>query len=123
YVKKLKTGYLIFDTYNNILLKSTVTGSVVTTAIVGGGVQGPASSVNNRVAFFDGTTGMAIKDNGISLTGNNTGDQTITLTGDVTGTGTGSFAATIANGAVSLAKMASMATSAFLGRNTAGSGA
>lgn len=40
-----------------------------------------------------------------SLTGTNTGDQTITLTGDVTGTGTGSFAATIANDAVTYAKM------------------
>lgn len=55
--------------------------------------------------------------------GTNTGDQTITLTGDVTGTGTGSFAATIANSAVTLAKMANMATASFLGRNTAGSGA
>lgn len=36
--------------------------------------------------------------------GTNTGDQTITLTGDVTGTGTGSFAATIANNAVTYAK-------------------
>jgi hypothetical protein len=36
----------------------------------------------------------------------NTGDQTITLTGDVTGTGTGSFAATIANNAVVAAKIA-----------------
>jgi len=32
--------------------------------------------------------------------GTNTGDQTITLTGDVTGSGTGSFAATLANTAV-----------------------
>lgn len=31
----------------------------------------------------------------LSLSGSNTGDQTITLTGDVTGTGTGSFATTI----------------------------
>lgn len=38
------------------------------------------------------------------LAGTNSGDQTITLTGDVTGTGTGSFAATIANNAVSFAK-------------------
>ena len=37
--------------------------------------------------------------------GTNTGDQTITLTGDVTGAGTGSFAATIANDAVTYAKM------------------
>jgi hypothetical protein len=35
-----------------------------------------------------------------TLSGSNTGDQTITLTGDVTGTGTGSFAATLTNTAV-----------------------
>jgi hypothetical protein len=54
--------------------------------------------------------------------GTNTGDQTITLTSDVTGSGTGSFATTIAAGAVSLSKMANMATASFLGRNTAGTG-
>ena len=42
----------------------------------------------------------------LGLTGTNSGDQTITLTGDVTGSGTGSFAATIASGAVTPAKMA-----------------
>ena len=35
-----------------------------------------------------------------TLSGSNTGDQTITLTGDVTGSGTGSFAATLANSGV-----------------------
>jgi hypothetical protein len=38
--------------------------------------------------------------------GTNTGDQTITLTGDVTGSGTGSFAATIGDGVVTNAKLA-----------------
>ena len=42
-----------------------------------------------------------------TISGTNTGDQTITLTGDVTGTGSGSFAATIANSAVTSAKIAS----------------
>jgi hypothetical protein len=37
---------------------------------------------------------------GANLSGTNTGDQTITLTGDVTGSGTGSFAATLANSGV-----------------------
>lgn len=41
----------------------------------------------------------------LGLSGTNTGDQTITLTGDVTGAGTGSFAATIANNAVTTAKI------------------
>lgn len=54
----------------------------------------------------------------------NTGDQTITLTGDVTGAGTGSFAATIANDAVTYAKMQNVsAASRLLGRGSAsGSG-
>lgn len=59
-----------------------------------------------------------------SLSGSNTGDQTITLTGDVTGSGTGSFAATIANAAVTYAKIQNVSTTArVLGRNTAGAGA
>lgn len=44
-------------------------------------------------------------------TGVNTGDQVIVLTGDVTGTGTGSFAATIVNSAITEAKIASAAVS------------
>lgn len=58
----------------------------------------------------------------LSLSGSNTGDQTITLTGDVTGSGTGSFATTIANNAVTLAKLQDISTASFLGRNTAGTG-
>ncbi len=58
----------------------------------------------------------------LQLSGTNTGDQTITLTGDVTGSGTSSFAATIANNAVTLAKMATITTASFLGRNTASTG-
>lgn len=54
----------------------------------------------------------------LGLTGTNSGDQTITLTGDVTGTGTGSFAATIANGAVTLAKQANLAANSIIGNNT-----
>lgn len=57
-----------------------------------------------------------------NTSGTNTGDQTITLTGDVAGSGTGSFAATIQNDAVTFAKMQNIATSSFLGRATAGTG-
>jgi hypothetical protein len=57
-----------------------------------------------------------------SSSGANTGDQTITLTGNVTGSGTGTFAATIANSAVTLAKMADMATASLIYRKTAGAG-
>jgi hypothetical protein len=58
----------------------------------------------------------------LDLTGINSGDQTITLTSDVTGSGTNSFATTIAANAVTLSKMATMATASLLGRNTAGTG-
>ena len=57
-----------------------------------------------------------------AITGTNTGDQTITLTGDVTGSGTGSFAAGIANNAVTFAKMADLASDRLIGRDTAGTG-
>jgi hypothetical protein len=53
-----------------------------------------------------------------TMSGTNTGDQTITLTGDVTGTGTGSFTATVANGAVTLAKQANLAANSIIGNNT-----
>ena len=43
-----------------------------------------------------------------TASGTNTGDQTITLTGDVTGSGTGSFATTVANSAVTEAKLAAL---------------
>src|SRR3990167_5475796 len=50
-------------------------------------------------------------------------EQLITLTGDVTGSGTETFAATIANNAVSYAKIQQLSTSSrILGRITAGAG-
>ena len=59
---------------------------------------------------------------GSNLSNTNTGDQTITLTGDVTGSGTGSFAATIAAGAVTNAKLADMTGTVIKGRSS-GTGA
>lgn len=57
-----------------------------------------------------------------SVTGTNTGDQTITLQGDVTGTGTGTFTTTIAAGAVDLAMLSATgtkdATTFYRGDNT-----
>ncbi len=65
--------------------------------------------------------GSATLGNG-SLSGTNTGDQTITLTGDVTGSGTGSFAATIGSNAVTDAKLRQGAATSVIGRsaNTTG---
>jgi len=47
----------------------------------GGDVSGPSSAVDNRVAFFDGTTGKLLKDSGLTLAGTNTGDETTTTAG------------------------------------------
>jgi hypothetical protein len=67
-------GRPYFDTTLNLpivwnsgwIVPSTATGDVV----------GPASSTNNNVVFFDGTTGKLLKDSGLALSGSNTGDQT-----------------------------------------------
>ncbi len=42
----------------------------------GGPVSGPAGATNNHVVFFNGPSGTIIKDSGLNLSGNNTGDQT-----------------------------------------------
>jgi uncharacterized protein YxeA len=55
-----------------------------------------------------------------TVSGTNTGDQTITLTGDVTGSGTGSFAATLANSGVTAGTYPKLTVDAK-GRATAGS--
>ena len=57
-----------------------------------------------------------------TISGTNTGDQTITLTGIVTGSGTGSFATTIASNVVTNAMLATVATATFKGRTTAATG-
>lgn len=60
--------------------------------------------------------------NDSSISGINTGDQTITLTGDVTGSGTSSFSTFISANVVDLSKMAQLASQQFIGRNTSGTG-
>lgn len=54
---------------------ATLTLLKATMAAGSGDVVGPASAVNNRVVFFEGTTGKLIKDSGLTLSGTNTGDQ------------------------------------------------
>lgn len=56
---------------------SDATWQVVTGGGGSGDVVGPASSVDNRVALFSGTTGKIIKDSGIVFT--TTGDTNVTL--------------------------------------------
>jgi hypothetical protein len=57
----------------------SMTGATLNASGGGSGdVVGPASSVNNNVAFFDGTTGKLLKDSGLALSGTNTGNETAT---------------------------------------------
>lgn len=59
-----------------------------------------------------------------TISGTNSGDQTITLTGDVSGSGTGSFAATIGNQAVTFGKIVNSGTTGLsvVGRSTNSAG-
>lgn len=43
---------------------------------IDGGVIGPASATDGNVALFNGASGKVIKDSGLTLAGNNTGDET-----------------------------------------------
>ena len=70
----------------------------------------------NGITFSGSGSGSLAVSGAASISGTNTGDQTITLTGDVTGSGTGSFAATIASQAVTFAKMKDIAASSLIGR-------
>jgi hypothetical protein len=103
----------------------TVTSVSVTTANgVSGTVTNPTTTPDISLALGAITPSSVAASGavtGSNLSGSNTGDQTITLTGDVTGTGTGSFAATIANNAVTYAKMqAASAVAKLIGSDASG---
>lgn len=109
----------------------TVSGSGATWTIDAGVVSlSKMANVATGTVFYRKTAATGVPEvqtlatlkTDLGLTGTNSGDQTITLTGDVTGSGTGSFAATVGNGVVTLAKMANIATASFIGRVTAGTG-
>ena len=104
-----------FDSTTGKLIQSSAVTIADTTGDITGGKY-------NTVAISGSSTPTLAVTGTTSVSGANTGDQTISLTGDVTGSGTGSFAATIANSAVTLAKMANMATASFIGRTTASTG-
>lgn len=75
------------------------------------------------VVFFSDTNESPNTVFSISGSAGSIGGQVITLTGDVTGSGTGTFATTISNDAVTYAKMQNVsATNRILGRKTSGVG-
>lgn len=69
------TTYVYIDSADKIL-KTKDDAGVIRSAT--GDVNGPASSINNNLASFNGTTGKVIKDSGIAVSGS-------TLTASVTG--------------------------------------
>lgn len=130
------TGYIQFDSDGVYIgnLKNGGLGSGTVTIVTVTAANGVSAIVTNANTTPDLTftlgnitpTSVAASGNvtGSNLSGTNTGDQTITLTGDVTGSGTGSFAATIANKAVTYAKIQDVSgASKLLGRGSlAGAG-
>jgi len=76
------------------------------------------TSVNSVVVSGSATPTLAVSGT-TSVSGANTGDQTITLTGDVTGSGTGSFATAIASGVIVNADVNASAAIAYSKLNLA----
>ncbi len=90
---------------NGAVVAGTVTSVSVVTA---NGISGTVATATTTPAItltLGAITPTSVAASGTvtgsNLSGTNTGDQTITLTGDVTGSGPGTFAATLANTAVS----------------------
>ena len=95
----------------NITLSTTITGIVK-----GDGTALSAAALSDYPTFNQNTTG-----NAANITGVLTPTSFPALTGDVTTT-SGSLATTIANNAVTNAKLAAIGTQTFKGRTTAGTG-
>lgn len=90
---------------------TTIGDSVVTEASSNIGI---GSTTPGKTLDVQGTIRASGAITGSTLSGTNTGDQTITLTGNVTGTGTGSFTTSIANGVVTNPMLAGSITAAKL---------
>ena len=98
---------ITFKTTNTTNLILPTAGTLATLA----GTEAFTNKTINGLSLIPATIGFSISGgttsksltvgNDATVSGTNTGDQTITLTGDVTGSGTGSFATTLASSGVS----------------------
>lgn len=104
----------------NLAVRNGGTGAFdMTIAHNGTLTAGRALTFNlNDVARTISLSGNLTVSAAATISGTNTGDQTITLTGDVTGSGTSSFATAISAASVTLAKMANLAANSIIGNNT-----
>ena len=105
-----------FTTVGNFATTLTSTGTTNITLPTSGtiatlaGTESLTNKIINGVTLAQANTGFTIAGgatsktlnlvNDATISGTNSGDQTIVLTGDVTGTGTGTFATTLANSGV-----------------------
>ena len=98
---------ITFSTTNTTNLILPTAGTLATLA----GTEAFTNKTINGLSLIPASIGFSISggttsksltiNNDATVSGTNTGDQTITLTGDVTGSGTGSFATTLASSGVS----------------------
>lgn len=99
---------------------TTITGDNLTANRVAisnaSGKMAISAVTTTTLGYLDATSSIQTQLNGKQAAGN----YITALTGDVTASGPGSVAATIANGSVSLAKMANLAANSIIGNNTAG---
>lgn len=71
-----------------------------------GAVIGPASATDGNVVMFDGVTGKLIKDSGLTLSGSNTGDVTVTDSTEIDFTLTGQdLTASLKSGSIDETKL------------------
>jgi hypothetical protein len=91
-------------------------------------IQGALSQSANLQNWTDDSSTVlaSISSTGVfnasNISGTNSGDQTITLTGDVTGSGTSSFTATVANSAITYAKIQDVTGQRLFGRYSGSAG-